>query len=327
MSDLPQFADIQDAAERLSGLAVRTPLLTSEVLDSAVSGRVFIKAECLQRGGAFKFRGAYNRISRLSADERMSGVVAYSSGNHARAVALAAGLVGVEAVVVMPADAPESKIAATRALGAEVVLYDRAGEAREAIADRIAQDRGAVLVPPFEDFHVIAGQGTVGLEIAEDLAAMGVTAAGLLCPVSGGGLIGGIALAMEALSPTTRLFAVEPAGYDDYAQSLAAGHPVEVRSTEPTLCDALMVSRPGDMTFAINHHRLSAAYPVSDEEVLKAMAFAFRELKLVLEPGGAAALALLLSKRVDFGGGAAVVVASGGNVDSAIYARALAGAD
>jgi len=321
---LPQYEDVLSADERLSGVATETPLLTSTALDSAAGGRVFVKAECLQRTGSFKFRGAYNRLSRLTAEERMSGVVAYSSGNHAQGIAAAAGLVGVQAVIVMPQDAPPAKLAATAALGAEIVLYDRATQSREAIAAEIAQDRGSVVVPPFDDPHIIAGQGTVGLQIARQLEAADVTADRLLCPVSGGGLLAGISLAMEALSPATRLFAVEPAGYDDHAQSLAAGERVEVRPDAATLCDALMAPQPGLLTFAINQPRLAGALAVSDDEVLAAMAFAFRRLKLVLEPSGAVALAALLTGRVDLAGGTAVVIASGGNVDPAVYGQALA---
>ncbi len=318
---LPTLDDVREAADRLAGVAVVTPLLSSEALDIAVGGRVFVKAECLQRTGSFKFRGAYNRISRLTAEERMSGVVAYSSGNHGQGVAAAASLVGVHAVIVMPADAPEAKIAGTRALGAEVVLYDRRTQSREAIADALVAERGGALVRPFDDFHVIAGQGTVGLEIVAQMEDQGAAASVLLCPASGGGLVAGVGL---ALSPQTRVYAVEPALYDDHARSLAAGHHVEVRPDEPSICDALMAPRPGDLTFALNQSRLAGAKGVSDDEALAAMAFAFRHLKIVLEPGGAVALALLLSGRVDLAGGAAVVVASGGNVDPEVFARALA---
>lgn len=321
---LPTIADVQDAGERLAGVARLTPLLTSEALDAAVGGRVFVKAECLQRTGSFKFRGAYNRVSRLTAEERMSGVVAYSSGNHGQGVAAAAAAVGVQAAIVMPADASKAKIDGTRALGGEVVLVDRLTQSREEVAVALAAERGAALVRPFDDFHVIAGQGTVGLEIAAQMEAAGVAAGLVLCPASGGGLSAGIGLAMQALSPQTRLYVVEPALWDDYAQSLAAGHPVEVRPDQATICDALMSPRPGDLTFALNQPRLAGAMSVSDDEVLAAMAFAFQHLRIVLEPGGAVALALLLSGRADPGGGATVVVASGGNVDPDVFARALA---
>jgi threonine dehydratase len=321
---LPRFEDVLSAAERLKGVTVETPLLTSNTLNTLTGGRVFIKPECLQRTGVFKLRGAYNRLSRLTAEERMVGVVAYSSGNHAQGVAAAAALVGIEAAIVMPSDAPAAKIAATRALGAEVILYDRATESREAIAGELARQRGCVTVPPYDDFHVIAGQGTVGLEIARQLEEADARADSLFCPVSGGGLMAGITLAMTALSPETRLWAVEPAAFDDHAQSLAAGHRVEVKPDTPSICDALMVPQPGLLTFAINQPRLAGALGVNDEEALEAVAFAFRHLKLVLEPSGAVALAALLSGRYELNGGTAVVVCSGGNVDPLTYGRALA---
>jgi threonine dehydratase len=284
---LPTFADVEDAADRLAGLAVQTPLVSNDALDTAAGGRVFIKAENLQRTGSFKFRGAYNRLSRLTPDERLGGVVAFSSGNHAQGVAAAAALVGVEAVLVMPSDAPKAKIDGARALGGQLVLYDRQTESREEIAGRIAEERGAVLVPAFDDFHVIAGQGTLGIEAIHQLRALDIEPAYLLAPVSGGGMIAGVGLAFAALSPATRLYAVEPAAFDDHAQSLAQGRPVEVRPPGSTLADGLMAPRPGDLTFALNSQRLAGVLTVSDEEMLDAMAFAFRHLKLVLEPSGA----------------------------------------
>jgi threonine dehydratase len=282
---------------------------------------VFVKAEVLQRTGSFKFRGAYNRISRLDAAERKAGVVAYSSGNHAQAVAKAAALVEAPSVIVMPADAPAMKIDNTRALGAEVVLYDRATESREAIAGAILEKRGAILVPPFEDPFVIAGQGTAAKEAIAQLD--GVRADVLLCPASGGGLMAGTALSMEALSPTTELYAVEPAGFDDTARSLAAGVRVSNASQSGSLCDALLTPEPGALTFSINQPRLKAALAVTDEEALAAVAFAFRHLKLVIEPGGAVALAALLAGKLDLGGRTALVIASGGNIDPAVFVRAL----
>lgn len=321
--DLPTFADIEDAAKRLAGVAVRTPLLQVEALDEAANGRVFVKAECLQRTGTFKFRGAYNRISRLSDDERLRGVVAFSSGNHAQGVAAAAKLAGCSAIIVMPADAPAIKIARTRGYGAEVVLYDRFNESREAIAAKIAGDTGAVVVPPFDDPYVIAGQGTVGLEIVEQLEAVGAAADVLICPASGGGLMAGVALAFEAKSPKTALYCAEPAGFEDHALSLKAGERVSITPTTASLCDALMSPSPGAVTFPINQARLAGAVAASDNDVLTAMAFAFEHLKLVIEPGGAAALAALLAGRVALNGQTAVIVASGGNVDPATYVRAL----
>jgi threonine dehydratase len=322
--NLPTFADIEDAAGRIKGVAVETPLVRNDALDAVVGGRVFVKAEVLQRTGSFKFRGAYNRISRLNAEERKAGVVAYSSGNHAQGVATAAKLVGAPAVIVMPADAPALKIENTRALGAEVVLYDRATESREDIAARIQAERGgATLVPPFEDRFVIAGQGTAGREIAQQLQAFGAEADVLLCPTSGGGLTAGITLAMEPLSPKTAIYGVEPAGFDDTARSLAAGHRVKNAAQSGSLCDALLTPEPGEMTFALNQPRLTGVLSVTDEEALAAVAFAFRHLKLVVEPGGAVALAALLSGKLKLEGRTAVVVASGGNIDPEVFVRAL----
>jgi threonine dehydratase len=320
---LPAFDDVLDAAALLEGLAVKTPLVRGDVLDAAAGGKVFIKAECLQRTGSFKFRGAYNRIGRLNADELTRGVVAFSSGNHAQGVACAAAMRGTPAVIVMPADAPAAKIAGTKALGGEVVLYDRWTESREAIAARIAAERRAVLVPAFEDFYVMAGQGTAGLEAARQLEALGEAADQLLCPASGGGLAAGVGLSFKALSPATRLYAVEPEAYNDHALSLAAGHPVTVKPSAPTLCDALMAPAPGDMTFALNKQQLSGALGVSDADCLAAMAFAFRHLKLVLEPGGATSLAAVLSGAIATEGRTTLVIASGGNVDSPLYAQAI----
>jgi threonine dehydratase len=317
----PSFADIEDAARQIEGVAVRTPLVRNDALDAAVNGQVFVKAEVLQRTGSFKFRGAYNRISRLAAAERQAGVVAYSSGNHAQAVAKAAALVGAPAVIVMPADAPAMKIDNTRALGAEVVLYDRATESREAIAGAILAERGATLVPPFEDPFVIAGQGTAAREAVSQLD--GVSADVLLCPASGGGLMAGTALSMEALSPKTELYAVEPAGFDDTARSLAAGVRVSNASQFGSLCDALLTPEPGALTFSINQPRLKAALAVTDEEALAAVAFAFRHLKLVMEPGGAVGLAALLAGKLALDGRTALVIASGGNIDPAVFVRAI----
>jgi threonine dehydratase len=322
---LPTFEDVEDAARRLEGVAVRTPLLRSDALDAAVGGKVFVKAEPLQRTGSFKIRGAYNRLSRLSAEERRAGVVAFSSGNHAQGVAEAARIVGCPAVIVMPADAPTVKMEATRALGAEVVTYDRFGESREAIAARIAAERGAVVVPSFDDFHVIAGQGTVGLEAAGQLAEIGERADVLLCPVSGGGLIAGIGVAFERLSPETKIYSVEPEGFDDHARSLAAGEIVANAPGGASISDALLSPAPGELTFAINRRRLTSGLAASDGAALAALAFGFRHLRLVLEPGGSLGLAALLAGLLDLGGRTALVVASGGNVDAPLYARALLG--
>ena len=314
-----------DAAARLQGLAVQTPLLRSDALDAAARARVFVKAECLQRTGSFKFRGAYNRLSRLTAEERKAGVVAFSSGNHAQGVADAARLVGCPAVIVMPADAPAIKVEATRVYGAEVVLYDRFTESREAIAARIGRERGAVVVPSFDDLFIIAGQGTAGLEAIAQLEALGLVADDLICPASGGGLIAGIGLAFETLSPATRLWSAEPADFDDHARSLVAHERVSNPPEARSLCDALLAPQPGALTWPINSRRLAGGLAAADDEALAAMAFAFRHLKIVVEPGGAVALAALLNGRLKPSGGVVVVIASGGNVDPATFSRAISG--
>ncbi len=323
VTELPTFADILDAADRLAGLAVETPLLRADALDEAVGAQVFVKAEALQRTGSFKFRGACNRLSRLTDAERVAGVVAFSSGNHAQGVAAAARRVGCPAVIVMPSDAPATKIAATRGFGAEVVVYDRFTESREAIAAALAEQRGAVIVPPFDDPYIIAGQGTVGLEAARQLEALGLQAQDVICPVSGGGLLAGINLAFGARSPATRLWSAEPEGFDDHARSLAAGSRVSNVPGAPSLCDALMAPEPGKLTWAVNAARLSGGLVASDAEALAAMRFAFRHLKLVLEPGGALALGALLAGRLERPGGVVLVIGSGGNVDPGVFTRSL----
>ena len=324
MTEAVTFEDVADAADRQKGAVVRTPLLRFDALDEAAGARVWVKAEALQRTGSFKFRGAYNAISRLDAEQRKRGVVAYSSGNHAQAVAFAARLVGAPALIVMPTDAPRVKAEQTKAYGAEVVFYDRVRESREAIAEGIAAERGAVLVRPFDDPLIIAGQGTAGLEAAAQLEAEGARADLLLCPASGGGLIAGVALAFERLSPETKLYAVEPEGYDDTALSLAQGRRVKVEPLKPSLCDSLLTTMPGELTFPINQRRLRGALAVSDEEALQGVAFYASRLKLVVEPGGATPLAALLTGKLDVRGRTVVLIASGGNIDPAMLARALA---
>lgn len=321
---LPTVADIVAAAARLAPVAERTPLLSSAVLDARVGGRVFLKPECLQRTGSFKFRGAFNRLSMIPEALRAGGVVACSSGNHAQGVAAAAGLFGMRSTIVMPSDAPAMKIARTRALGAEVVLYDRATEDRDVIAHAIAAPRGATFVHPYDDPGVMAGQGTVGLEIVAACRARGVAPDVVVAPASGGGLIAGVSLAVGDAFPDARILVAEPAGFDDHARSLAAGERVGNERVAGSVCDALLANKPGEKTFAINRRTLAGGVSASDEEALAAVAFAARELKLVLEPGGAIGLAALLAGRVDLAGGAAVVVLSGGNVDEAMLARALA---
>lgn len=322
----PTFADIQDAARRIAGQAVRTPLLENAVLNERVGGRVLLKAETLQVSGSFKFRGAYNRISRFSDEEKARGVVAYSSGNHAQGVAAAAARIGTRALIVMPADCPAVKIEGVKSFGGEVRLYDRWTESREAIGAEIAAERGSVLVPPFDDFHVMAGQGTAGLEMAEQAKGLGATLDVVCAPASGGGLVGGIALAMEALSPSTKVYVAEPADYDDHARSLAAGvRTGHGANPPPSICDALMAPMPGEVTWPANGRLLAGAVSATDAEVAEAMRFAFRTLKLVVEPGGAAALAALLNGQLPATGRTVGAVLSGGNVDPGLYARVLAG--
>ena len=321
---LPGPQDVIEAAERLAGCAVETPLLRADALDERIGGRLLLKAEPLQRTGSFKFRGAYNRLSRLGADARSGGVVAYSSGNHAQAVAAAAALVGVPAVIVMPRDAPEIKIAGTRRHGAEIVFYDRLTEAREAIGERIAAERGATLVKPYDDFHVIAGQGTVGHEIVRQCAAIGCRPDAVVVPAGGGGLMAGTALAVADAWPEARLHTAEPEGYHDHAMSFERGRRVGVPGAGPeSFCDALLAPIPGALTFPINAERVHSGLAVSEPEVGAAMRAAFVHLKLVVEPGGAAALAAVLAGRIETAGRTAVAVLSGGNVDPATFRAVL----
>jgi len=320
---LPDFEDVRAAACRLDGIARRTPLLAGTPLDELTGGRVLLKLESLQRTGSFKIRGAYNRLVQLDDEERRRGVVAFSSGNHAQGVAAAAKQLGIPATIVMPSNAPAIKLANTRSLGAEVVLYDRFSEDREQIARKIVAERGATLVPAYDDPHVVAGQGTVGLELMQQAAELGITPDQVLVPTSGGGLTSGTALAVRALAPATAVYGVEPEAFDDTRRSLAAGmllsNPPEARS----ICDALQSSPPGRVTFAINRELLAGILTVSDAEVEVAMARAFRDLKLVVEPGGAVALAALLSGKLPAGGRVTAIVLSGGNVDAALFIAAL----
>jgi threonine dehydratase len=321
---LPTSADIDAAARRLAGVALRTPLVTSAALDAMTGARVFLKAETLQRTGSFKFRGAYNRLAAIPAQQRAGGVVAFSSGNHAQGVAAAASLLGMRCVIVMPRDAPRAKRERTAALGAEIVLYDRAREDREAIAGDIAARRGAVLVPPYDDALIIAGQGTAGLEIVEDLAALGLVPDVVVVTASGGGLAAGIALAVRSRVPTAALYTAEPQGFDDHARSFRSGRREQNAELTGTICDSLMARMPGKLTFAINQSLVGAGVVVNDEEVAAAVAFAFSELKLVVEPGGAVALAALMTGKIDVTNKIAVAVLSGGNVDPEVFFRLVA---
>lgn len=316
-------AHVEAAAARLEGVAVHTPLLENRVLNERTGGRILLKAEGFQHSGSFKFRGAYNRLVHLNADERRRGIVAWSSGNHAQGVALAARMLDIPAAIVMPADAPAIKLANTRALGAEVVLYDRYRESREEIGEKLARERGATLVPSYDDFDIMAGQGTVGLEIVKDARQAGITPDAVIVPCSGGGLIAGVATAVKAKSPSTQVFSAEPAGFDDHARSLTAG---EIRANDPaarSICDALQAAQPGALTFPINRRLLSGGLVVSDDEVRAAIVFAFDILKLVVEPGGAVALAAVLSGRIDTAGRVIAIVLSGANLDRETYAAIL----
>jgi threonine dehydratase len=323
---LPTYADVEDAAARLAGVALHTPLLRNPALDAHSGRSVFLKPEMLQRAGSFKFRGAYNRLACLSDSERRAGVVAFSSGNHAQGVAAAAALLGIRARIVMPADAPRIKLENTRALGGEVITYDRYTESREALARELAEREGAVLVPSYDDPHIIAGQGTLGRELLQDVQADGEGLDALLICCGGGGLTAGCGLAARALSPATALYCVEPAGYDDHARSLRTGQRELADTSLPSICDALLSPQPGELTFALNRGFLEGGLVVTDDEVRDAMRFAFRTLKLVVEPGGAVALAALLSGRVPAHHRRVGVVMSGGNVDPALFADVLAGA-
>jgi threonine dehydratase len=323
IENLPTVGDVEDAARVLAPVAVRTRLISSPVLDQVTGARVFLKPEILQRTGSFKFRGAYNKLSSIPQNERAGGVVAFSSGNHAQGVAAAAQLLNMAATIVMPSDAPLSKRERTKGYGADVVLYDRDTEDREQIARDLAAKKGATLVPPFDDPKIIAGQGTVGREIADDLMALGLAPDFVAAPASGGGLTAGIALAISAKFPRTTLMTAEPDGFDDHARSLASGVRQPHRAEGRTICDALMASIPGELTFAINQKLTAKGVTASDVEVGAAVAFAFRELKLVVEPGGAVALAALLCGRMDVAGKTVVIVLSGGNVDADVFARLI----
>jgi threonine dehydratase len=320
----PAFADILEARRRLAPHAVLTPLISSPVLDERLGRRVFLKAECLQRTGSFKFRGAFNKISRLARADWPGGVVACSSGNHAQGVAEAARLCGLPALIVMPSDAPKLKLGRTRRSGAEIVLYDRVTEDRDAIAAELCRQRQAAFVPPFDDPLIMAGQGTAGLELMEQAGAACGGIEGVLVPASGGGLLAGTALAVKHTKPDCRVYCVEPAGFDDYGRSLRSGRREKNAAGSGSVCDALLIAQPGERTFPVNQRLVSGGFSVTDDEALAAVAFAFYELKLVVEPGGAVGLAALLAGRYPAGSGAVAVVLSGGNVDGDVFSRALA---
>jgi len=320
------FADVEAAAARIAGHAVRTPLLSCPPLDDLVGARVLLKAECLQRTGSFKFRGAFNRISMIPDDERGRGVVACSSGNHAQGVAEAARLFAIPATIVMPSDAPPIKRARTERSGARVVPYDRESEDRNAIARALAGATGATFVHPYDDPGVMAGQGTTGLEIAADCAALGLAPDRVIVPAGGGGLVAGIATALATLAPAAVVQPAEPEGFDDTTRSLLAGERVRNAALSGSIADALLAEAPGVNTFPVHRRYLSPGVAVPDDALLGAMAFAANELKLVTEPGGVVALAAVLSGRVTVRGETVVCVLSGGNADPALLAKALSSA-
>ena len=324
MTRIPVFDDVRAAARRLEGHARRTPLLAETPLDQLTGGRILLKLETLQHTGSFKFRGAWNRLVQLNASERAAGVVAFSSGNHAQGVAEAARRLGIRATIVMPSDAPRIKLQNTRDMGAEIVEYDRASESREQIAARLATERGATLVPSYDDPDIIAGQGTAGLEIAEQAAELGLTLDDVVVCCSGGGLTAGVAIAIAKLAPQAGVWTAEPTAHDDYRRSLAAGRRQRNEPDAPqSFCDALLAPLPGELTFAINQPLLRGGLAVSDDEVRQAIVFAARTLKLVVEPGGAVALAAVLAGRLDVSGRTVAVTLSGGNIDDALLADLL----
>ena len=319
---LPSFADVEAAARRIAPFASRTPLVENVELNAKLGARVFLKLETLQRTGSFKFRGAFNRISKIPEADRPRGVVAFSSGNHAQGVAAAAALFGVPALIVMPKDAPAAKLEGTKAYGAEIVFYDRATDDREAIALKLCEERGATLIRPFDDPDVVAGQGTVGLEIAEDAALLGVALDAVLVPCSGGGLVSGIALALSVLSPSTRIVSVEVENFDGMKRSLAAGVRSAAPGGAPSLADGLMAPTPGEIPFAIAKRHITDALSINDAELADALAYAAGRLKLLVEPSGAAGLAALISGKYSARNQAVGVVLSGANGDLSTVAGA-----
>jgi len=314
--------DVRAAAVRLKGQAVRTPLLRNAALDALAGGIILLKPEMLQHVGAFKFRGAYNRLVQIIPADRPNGVVAWSSGNHAQGVAMAAKLLGIPATIVMPTETPGMKLANTRALGATVRTYDRYTESRESIGMQIAHDTGAIIVPPYDDRDIIAGQGTLGIEIVEDADAQHLSIDDAVICCGGGGLIAGASTAIKALSPSTRVWAAEPATHDDTRRSLELGMRVSNDPKARSICDAIVTPTPGAITFPVNRARLAGGLAVTDDEALDAVAFARDVLKLIVEPGGAVALACVLSGKIDARGKTIAVVLSGGNIDPDLLAKA-----
>jgi threonine dehydratase len=322
---LPNINDVRAAADRIQSHIIRTPLLESPHLNAIIGGRLLVKAEPLQRTGSFKIRGAFNTLLQLSEAERVNGVLAYSSGNHAQGVACAAQTLGIKATILMPEDAPKVKIENTKSYGATVVNFNRYTESREEIGEKLAKVSGAVLVKPYDDARVIAGQGTIGLEIVEQMHELGLSPDSVVAPCGGGGLIAGLSLAIKSEFPEANIYSAEPEHYDDMALSLLAEHIVSVETKNKTICDAVMTPEPGELTFSIICELLKGGLVVTDIETRNAMRHAFNCLKLVVEPGGCVALAALLSKKIDARDNIVVVVCSGGNVDTALFSEVLIG--
>lgn len=325
MTTLPDAQDVRNAAERIAESIQKTPVLSDAGLDARTGGKIFLKTECLQGTGSFKLRGATNKLMQLSPAERAAGVVAWSTGNHAQGVAAAAQRLGVSAKIVMPKDAPEAKLAGTKSYGAEIVFYDRVTDNREKIGQRIAAEEGRVVVPPYDDIDIICGQGTAGLELIDHVVSRGETLDDVLVPTSGGGLLAGVSLAVHNHFPNARMYSVEPVGFDDHARS----NQNRVRETNAqragSICDALLAPIPGAFTWQINQTHLYCGYTVADDEVLEAIAFAYRTFDLRLEPGGAIALAVLLNGTHHAKGRSVGIILSGGNIDNETFNRALAG--
>lgn len=316
-----ELGDIEAAAKRLENVAIRTPLLQSAELDEIAAGKVLIKPECFQTIGSFKIRGAYNLMSQLSAEQASHGVVAWSSGNHAQGVALAGKLLGIKTTIVMPEDAPKLKLDRTRRLGAEVVLYDRYTGDREAIARQIAAERGAEIVPSYDSEHIVAGQGTIGLEIMQQAAELGLVPDQVLTGCGGGGISSGMAVAVKALSPQTCFYAVEPEEFDNMARSLQNGVRQGNAESARSICDALLSEMPGELPFAIHRELGTTSLVVSDAEVRAAIRFAFLNLKVVVEPGGAVSLAAVLENKIDCRDKTTAIVLTGGNIDPELFSE------
>lgn len=317
----PSSEQIEEARQRISTLAVRTPLLESTELNDRLRGRVLIKTETLQRAGSFKFRGALNRMLQLSPSEREGGVIAWSSGNHGLAMSYVASHLGIKATILMPREAPRTKIEGVRANGATVRLYDKTKEVREEIGAQIAAETGAVIVPPYDDPYIMTGQATLGVEIVEQTAEKGATLDAALFSCSGGGLVSGAACGIHVRSPDTHIYSVEPAGFDGMALSLAAGKETRAKADGSSICDALLVPTPGKLTFPVCGRHLAGGLSVDDDAVKQALRFAFAQLKLVVEPGGVAPLAALLAGKLDVAGKTVAILLSGGNTDAEDYAQ------